>query len=170
MGICSIIGWEWARRRPLQLTARFPRLLAIDADDVASKASTGDYPAAAIRCLSPSHKLTADREFVRAYLLSVIQGDASLNSTEDVLAATTMKSVIGDPDVDWKDLVVRSCFSKGLHKWMVEQSWLVHITKGNGVLPTDEGINKEIDDFVKAMDEDGSMAREELAIVESEKR
>lgn len=68
-----------------------------------------------------------------------------------------MNAIASDTDVDWKDLVIDSCFSKGLHSWMGKKSWLLDAahkdTPALSWLFSEETLNREIDEFLQGADE-----------------
>jgi hypothetical protein len=157
-----IVGWCFARALPLQVAFRLPRFLAIEPESPKQIASPplADIPAFAKQYLQLSHALMADRYFVRMYLSSLVTDDGELASL-----AQTMKDVISDPDASWSYLIIEACFSKGLHGWLANRSWLLHGTQGDKAglvdMPT-EMIMREIEEVVEAEGEHDSTLRARL--------
>ena len=79
-----------------------------------------------------------------------------------------MRAIVSDPDVTWWDLVIDSCFSKGLHSQMAKRSWLLHSEHKDipslDSLYSDKTINQEIDEYLDVADADirKDFSREEL--------
>ncbi|CAJ2502268.1 Uu.00g096620.m01.CDS01 [Anthostomella pinea] len=115
--ITGIIGWVFARFCPLQLALRLPRFLAIDPDVNDPAPLPPGFSTSATGSIQPSAELLADRQYTISHL-------SDIDSQPDSLASL-MKTVVSAPNVDWQDLVYNSCFSKGLHRWMSERSWLL---------------------------------------------
>jgi hypothetical protein len=158
----SIVGWCFARTLPLQLAFRLPRFLATEPDSPKQTASPppADIPTFAKQYLHPSPALVADRYFVRMYLSSLVANDGELASL-----AQTMKVVISDRNASWSYLIIEACFSKGLHAWLANRSWLLHGTEGGVANLVDmprERITREIDEVVAAEGEHDNTLREKL--------
>jgi hypothetical protein len=141
---------------------RLPRFLAIEPDSPKQTASPPptDIPAFAKQYLQLSPALMADRYFVRMYLSSLVADDKKLASL-----AQTMKDVISHPDASWGYLIIEACFSKGLHAWLANRSWLLHGTQGEKAglvdMPT-EMMMREIDEVVEAEGEHDNTLRARL--------
>lgn len=114
--------------------------------------------------------ILADRQFVVSYLSSLAPpgsrddswGNTSSEQATDILAVA-MRTVVSDPDVDWRDLVVHACFNKRLKNWMETRSWLLDTTNGDiaacvrGV-SFDRIVDNEVETFLmdKRQEKDGS--------------
>lgn len=98
---------------------RFPQFLSIEPErlddpppkDISSFSST---------FLCRSSSLQNDRQYFVSQLLSTIEKNATTPPIKQ-LAPLCLE----DPDVDWKQLIFEAAYSKGLHKWMAERSWLL---------------------------------------------
>jgi hypothetical protein len=115
---------------PLQLAFRLPRFLATEPD---SPYQTASPPPTNItefskEYLDASPALLADRHLVRTYLSSLIS-DPSQGDRRSL--AQAMKIVVSDPDVGWRYLIIEACFSRGLHAWLTNRSWLMPGTRGD---------------------------------------
>ncbi|SPQ25402.1 10de04a2-fcb5-4ae7-99f3-c83f92eb1240 [Thermothielavioides terrestris] len=162
--ITGIVGWNFARVLPLQLAFRLPRFLAIEPDSPNETApqTPEDIRAFATQFLQPSKALLTDRQYLTAYLATVI---ADASQPERAALAETMKSVLSDPDADWRYLVVEACFSKGMHAWLVHRDWLLHGTKGelaDSVNITPDKMAREVDSFLDGEGRDEGLTREAL--------
>jgi hypothetical protein len=158
----SIVGWCFARTLPLQLAFRLPRFLATEPDSPKQTASPrpADIPTFAKQYLQPSPALMADRYFVRMYLSSLMAGDGEFASL-----AHAMKAVISDRNTNWSYLIIEACFSKGLHSWLANRSWLLHGTEGQVANLVDmprEWITREMEEVVEAEGEHDNTLRERL--------
>ncbi|KAK7422652.1 hypothetical protein QQX98_001440 [Neonectria punicea] len=137
--ITGIIDWMLARYRPVQLALQFPQLLMTGPDEAEERRPS----ASTIECVRPSPSILADRQVILSELSSIIAedpGDASVSSA--------MKVIWSDDGADWQHLLIRACFSKSLHKWLAERSWLSSVVRTSGVnqinLPSDETIEEEM--------------------------
>lgn len=76
-----------------------------------------------------------------------------------------MKKVISNPDANWSYLVIEACFSKGLHAWLANRTWLLHGTEGkvaNLVDMPSETIMHEMEEVVEGEGEHDNKLRERL--------
>lgn len=120
-----------------------------------------------IETVHPSPDLLSDRQVVTSHLSSLTSQSKTRRPDDHLSLAQEMKTVTSNPSVDWRALVLDSCFSKGLHSWMAKNSWMIddaQFHKPAGVrTPSDEDITKEVDIF--ACHESGSgLSREELLV------
>ncbi|KAJ4287835.1 hypothetical protein N0V88_007545 [Collariella sp. IMI 366227] len=149
--ITGITDWTFARALPLQLAFRLPRFLAIEPENPRETASQVPHNIEAFttQFLQPSASLIADRQVIRFYLSSLISNSEKL---ERASLAQTMKTVHSKPDASWRYLVIEACFSKGLHDWLAQRSWLLHGTKADlaaFINPSQEMIKEELDGLMK---------------------
>lgn len=114
--------------------------------------SQTDIANLAAEALHPSSRISADRRVVVSYLSSLASDEVSSKAPQIASLASTMNAIVTDKNVDWQDLVIRSCFSKGLHKWMVEQSWLLNGTQGIVTsTSSDKTISEETEEFLRVI-------------------
>ena len=97
----------------------------MDTDVIDQTPSPTDVPPFTIRSLQPLQHLAKDRQVVVSHLSLLISDDPSEDLSELPSLAEAAVVIMSHPEVDWQDLVIGSCFSKGLHKWMAERSWLL---------------------------------------------
>lgn len=95
----------------------------------------------------------ADRYFVRMYLATLVSeaeegGRGSL--------AQTMKEVISDPDASWSYLIIEACFSKGLHAWLANRSWLLHGTEREMASLVDMSSEKVMHELEEVVETEGT--------------
>lgn len=125
------------------MALRFPSLLS-PGPDVTDPSSSA----------APPPSVSVDRQFVVPYLSSLVSDQAS---QAEVSFAPVMNAIVSNADVDWKDLVIDSCFSKGLHSWMETKSWLLDAAHKDfpalSCLSSGETLNQEIDEFLLGADE-----------------
>ncbi|UNI22291.1 hypothetical protein JDV02_008192 [Purpureocillium takamizusanense] len=154
--ITGIVDWKLACVRPLEVTLQFPRLLAVEPDE--ADASPTENPSVASIQRPP--ELATDRQVFLSRLSSISSRESPLSSL-----AATMNTILSDPNVDWKHLIIQSCFSRGIHRWMSERSWLVEGLERDVVLTVHDQagqvVRAEIDDLVRS-EPDWGFTREEL--------
>ncbi|KAK7422038.1 hypothetical protein QQZ08_009687 [Neonectria magnoliae] len=135
--ITGIIDWMLARYRPVQLALQFPRILEHD------ELEESRPSAPTIEFIQPSPSILADRQVILSELTSIIAEDPGRASV-----ASAMKVIWSDEGADWQHSLIRACFSKTLHKWLAERSWLSGVLRtsgGNQInLPSDETIEEEM--------------------------
>ncbi|KAH8198648.1 hypothetical protein TruAng_007189 [Truncatella angustata] len=162
LNIKGIIDWELARRRPIQMGMGFPRLLSVEPANTDLNAPRVDNTVQVADALRPSSKLLADRQFVISHLLSLVHQEAFLGVTKEPSIVATMLRVLSEADVDWRDRIIDSCFSKGLCRWMAARSWLTNETRDISRVPSDEDLDKETQEFLNATARSAGMTREAL--------
>jgi len=152
-----VVDWKLARFRPLEVALKWPRLLAVGRD-VADSSSPKDNTS--VESVQPYPELAADRQVFLSHLSSLTASDSAHSSL-----AASMSSILTDPVVDWKNLITDSCFSKGLHRWMAERSWLIKGLGDDVELivqdPANRAVDAEIDDFLRS-EHEGVFTRDEL--------
>jgi hypothetical protein len=135
---------------PVQLAFRLPRFLASEPDSPYETASPppADILSFSKEYLEASPALLADRHLVRSYLSSLV-ADPKQGGRRAL--AQVMKVVVSDPDVSWRYLIIEACFSRGLHAWLANRSWLMPGTRGElaslDEFPS-EKIMFEVEEFV----------------------
>ncbi|KAK8127788.1 hypothetical protein PG984_008896 [Apiospora sp. TS-2023a] len=153
LNIRGIVNWELARRRPLQMAQHLPDMLSLDHDRDEDDVRSGPT-------LQPSSQLARDRTFVSSYYplsaqaitpppLPPLQHRYQLLETMR-RCARIMKRLVSDPDADWNRVIIMTCFSKGIHRWLAQRSWLVQETKRQIGFPSNKDIDMEVDDFLSA--------------------
>ncbi|OAQ78351.1 protein kinase-like domain-containingprotein [Purpureocillium lilacinum] len=155
--ITGVVDWKLARFRPLEVALKWPRLLAVGRD-VADSSSPKDNTS--VESVQPYPELAADRQVFLSHLSSLTASDSAHSSL-----AASMSSILTDPVVGWKNLIIDSCFSKGLHRWMAERSWLIKGLGDDVELivqdPANRAVDAEIDDFLRS-EHEGAFTRDEL--------
>jgi hypothetical protein len=153
--VSSVIDWKWANRDPIPVGLQCPRILALPRPD--DTHSTVNHESTAITVPpSPSVRLLADREIVASYLKTRVPFERSGGPAEQLLSSLT------DPNMDWKDLIIQACFSKGLASWLAARAWLVT------EMPSDEALGKEAEEYLKTKEavtgatKDGLLMRQDF--------
>ncbi|KAK7958502.1 hypothetical protein PG988_013350 [Apiospora saccharicola] len=162
LNIKGIVNWELARRRPLQMALHLPDMVALDHNPERNEMLLGSV-------LQPSDQLPRNRACVTLYLSYLCSDDHTNTAATTVTSSSTpldhaqmskiMKILVSDPDADWNCVIIMACFSKGLHRWLAQRSWLVQETKRQIGFPSNKDIDMEVDEFLsaKANKGDGSV-------------
>ncbi|KAI0154380.1 hypothetical protein GGR57DRAFT_113311 [Xylariaceae sp. FL1272] len=166
-GIKGIVDWKYARLWPLELAVRLPRFLSIDEDSTFSLSAAKKMPESAGLRIVPSSQLLADRRLITTYLES-LDDDQGLpeHTTPQTSLAHLMRTIISNPNVDWQDLVIKSCFSKGLSRDTSRQSWFLADLHGSltklASIPLSEMAAEGLDQFFAASTGKNGVDRERI--------